>query len=86
MAFTVTKQISDNQEAALTALLSIYASRGVIADPPPTAEAYLNAQVDDVIGRLRADYLRARADRIRSVMKDAQEAEIAAAESALGIS
>lgn len=86
MAFTVSKPISDPQEAALTALLSLYAARGIVPSPPPTAEEYLNARVDEVISELRNDYVRARAKRIREAMDSAQEADIAAAEAALGIS
>lgn len=86
MAFTVTRNITDPQEAALTALLSLYAARGMIESPPPSAEDFLNGRVDEVIEELRQDYIRARAKRIRDKMDDAQESEIAAAEAALGIS
>lgn len=85
MAFQVTTNITDAQEAALTQLLNLYVARGILPEPAPTPQVYLEGRIAGVLAELRGDYLQERAHRLKLAMAAATEQDIAAAESALGI-
>jgi hypothetical protein len=84
MAFTATLDVTDPQEAALQKLID---KQFEDEDPGsrPTPAQYVDARISELVNRLRDEYLALRRQEIFAALRVADNAQLAAVESTLGL-
>ena len=83
MAFQITVNITDAQEAALGRIAQEIAEKA--GKPVPTARKFFEGQVNDLLGTLRQQYFFLRRERILEALEGATAAKLAQIETALGL-